>query len=130
MFGRNKKEKDSKDIVIDCMHYEGIPGFPTDRPVYVTIQSDKIDVKFKKGDGHTSLPFSRISTVETLQDKFFVEKYKAILAPMAMKNAVRWFMVITYDKGRIVFWALSGKSSSLMIDFAAKFSSGVGEVEL
>ncbi len=129
MLGKSKEKKE-KPVVIDCMHFEGIPGFPVDRPLYITVQDDGLDIRYRKGDGHAFLPMDRITTIETMQERFFVEKYKASLPPMAMKNVIRYFMVVTYDKGQIVFYATTGKGPSQMMDLAAKFSNNVGEVSL
>ena len=89
MFGKKKQPG------IQVMHYEGIEGFATDYPCRL----DRI-----KPETTVTLPVNRIQSISALEESQFMQKYHGNAASTGRNGIKKYFLVIVYDYGMLVFW--------------------------
>lgn len=100
MFNKRKKP-------IQVMHYEGINSFSTDYPCTLELTDENLIVKRINPETTVTLPTDRIQSISALGEAAFLQQYKgtAFIKP---KNYIpKYFLVIQYDKGTLVFWGTS-----------------------
>jgi hypothetical protein len=96
MFGKKKK-------AVRVMHYEGIDAFPMDQPCTLEINADVLNINRIKPETSVILPMNRISSISTMDENSFLQKFKGS-AQHAKQKIPRLYLVIQYDKGILVFW--------------------------
>lgn len=107
MFGMGKKKNLPEGTRL--MHYEGLPGHQPDAPCFM--EQTEAALLFHRVDGPTvTLPLEKVNGLEVMQERDFAARYRGTGQNTSRTNAVKWYVVITYDGiKRLVFWSLGGK---------------------
>ena len=100
MFGKKK------DKPIKVLHYEGIEGFASDYPCTLELTDDTLVIKRIKPETTVTLPLNRIQSFTAMEESRFMEMYHGE-AKRTDKGTKKFYLVIQYDKGRLVFWGTS-----------------------
>lgn len=109
MFGKKKDE-------ISLMHYEGIAEFATDYPVKVKLDAEMLTIKRIKPETTVTLERSRIKSISVIKEENFMLKYHGQKITTGRSGITKYYMVIQYDKGQIVFWGTAMEYKK-MLDF-------------
>lgn len=99
MFGKKKK-----DDVIRVLHYEGVQGFATDYPCTLEVKDDVLEIKRIKPETTVTLPMNRVYSFTAMEEKRFMQEYKGNAAVTSKSKIGKYYLVIQYDKGTLVFW--------------------------
>lgn len=98
MFGKKKQPG------IQVMHYEGIEGFATDYPCRLELDAEMLTITRIKPETTVTLPVNRIQSISALEESQFMQKYHGNAASTGRNGIKKYFLVIVYDKGMLVFW--------------------------
>lgn len=98
MFGKRKRG------TIRVLHYEGIQGFAADYPCTLEIKDDVLEIKRIKPETTVPLPLNRIYSFTAMEEKRFMQQYKGNAAITSKSKIGKYYLVIQYDKGTLVFW--------------------------
>ncbi len=98
MFGKKK------ELGIPVMHYEGIEGFSIDYPCRIEIKSNVFEIKRLKPETTVSLALNRIKSFTAMDEKNFMQKYKGIDTITSKSGIGKYYLIVEYDKGKLVFW--------------------------
>lgn len=102
MFGRKKKDTPTRVV-----HYEGIPGFPTNAPCTIQIVNDIFVIKRVNPETTVDLPLNRISSFSSMSEANFMLKYHGQAVTTSKEKAIpKYYLVVEYDKGILVFWGV------------------------
>ena len=127
MFGRKKKELPAGARL---MHYEGLPGFAQDMPCFMEQTLDALVFRQMEGPAVT-LPLSKINSVDVLEERNYMAKYKGHPASTSRTNAVKWYGVFTYDTTKqVVVWFLSPKDGKVLWDLQKQRGAAGGDITL
>ena len=100
MFGRKKKDTPTRVV-----HYEGVPGFPTDFPCTIQIVNDIFVIKRINPETTVDLPLSRITAFSSMSEANFMLKYHGQAVTTSKEKAIpKYYLVVEYDKGTLAFW--------------------------
>lgn len=88
---------------IPVQHYEGIEEFATDYPCRLELNNDTLIITRIKPETTVTLPRNRIKSISAMEESKFMQKYHGNAVPAA-KCGKKYFLVIHYDKGFLVFW--------------------------
>lgn len=111
MFGRKKKDL---PVGTRLMHYEGLPGFPTDGCCFMEQTAEALI--FRQVEGPTAtLVLDKLQSIEVLAEYQFAAKYRGNDIITSRTNAVKWYAVLIYDGSkRLAFWTLGGKELKVL----------------
>lgn len=114
MFGRKKEEG------IPVQHYEGIEGFATDYPCRIQIKDNVLEIKRLKPETIVNLELNRIKSFSAMEEPNFFAKYHGD-AVRTSKGTKKYYLVIEYDKGTLVFWGTTFEYKQF-VDLQNKFA--------
>ncbi len=102
MLGKNKNK------IIPAFHYEGLPGFTTDYPCTVEVDSDSIVIQRKRPEVTVTLTFDQLLSISPMQEKDFMMKYHGHSDVRKLLGSKRHFVVIEYmsQSGENKYFAL------------------------
>lgn len=109
MLFRKKKNSDIK-----VMHYEGIPNFSTDYPCEIEVKDGNFIIKRLKPETTVTLPLERINSFTAMEEKRFMAKYHNNAAQTSKSKVGKYYLVVNYDKGTLVFWATALEYGKLL----------------
>ena len=127
MFGKKKKEL---PVGSRLMHYEGLPGFPHDRPCFMEQTSEALI--FRQVDGPVAtLLLDKLVNVELMEERHFAAKYRGTGLNTSKTNAVKWYAVLTYSGDKqLIFWYLGSKEAKALYDLQKLVVSKVPDYTL
>ena len=122
MFGKKKKELPAGTRL---MHYDGLPGFPTDVACFMEQTADALI--FRQVDGPTAtLPLEKVTELEIMEERNFAAKYRGTGTNTSKSNAVKWYAVFSYDGNkRLMFWFLGVKEIKVFYDLQKNLTRAV-----
>jgi hypothetical protein len=123
MFGKKK------DDAIKVMHYEGIQEFAADYPCTLGVKGDTLEIKRIKPETTITLPLNRISSFSAMDEKNFMLKYNGQAAKTSKSGIGKYYLVVNYDKGMLVFWG-TAKEYRKFIDLQNNGVSAPSSIEL
>lgn len=86
------------------MHYEGINNFSTNCPCTIELANDNLVIKKINSYAIATLPMNRINSFSALGENDFLQQYKGTQIVQSQNYIPRYYLVIQYDKGVLVFW--------------------------
>ena len=95
----NKKKKP-----IQAMHYEGINDFSTNYPCTLELTDENLIIKRIQPETTVTLPRNRIKSFSALGEAAFLQQYKGTAFVEPQNYIPKYYLVIQYDKGTLVFW--------------------------
>lgn len=123
MFGKKK------DDAIRVMHYEGIQEFAADYPCTLEVKGDTLEIKRVKPETTVTLPLNRISSFSAMDEKNFMLKYNGQAAKTSKSGIGKYYLVVNYDKGMLVFWG-TAKEYRKFIDLQNNGVAAPSNIEL
>ena len=103
-----------KNRAIKVMHYEGIPNFATDYPCEIEIKDGNFIIKRLKPETTVTLPLERINSFSAMEERRFMAKYHEVAARTSKSKFDKYYLVVEYDKGTLVFWATALEYGKLL----------------
>lgn len=103
-----------KNTAIKVMHYEGIPNFATDYPCEIEIKDGNFIIKRLKPKTTVTLPLERINSFSAMEERRFMTKYHEVAAKTSKSYINKYYLVVEYNKGTLVFWATSKEYKDLL----------------
>lgn len=103
-----------KNSAIKVMHYEGIPNFSTDYPCEIEVKDGNFIIKRLKPETTVTLPLERINSFTAMEEKRFMVKYHQTAAQTSKSKVGKYYLVVNYDKGTLVFWATALEYGKLL----------------
>ncbi|WP_308652275.1 hypothetical protein [uncultured Anaerococcus sp.] len=103
-----------KNSPIKVMHYEGIPNFSTDYPCEIEIEDGNFIIKRLKPETTVTLPLERINSFTAMEENRFMVKYHQAAAQTSKSKVGKYYLVVNYDKGTLVFWATALEYGKLL----------------
>lgn len=98
MFGKKKSKP------IQVMHYEGINNFPANCPCTIELANDNLLITKINPNVIVTLPMNRINSFNALGENSFLQQYKGTQVVKSQNYIPKYYLVIQYDKGALVFW--------------------------
>lgn len=124
LFGK-KKEKG-----VPVMHYEGIDAFATDYPVNLVVDDENIIITRRvKPETTVTLPLSRVQSFTAMEESRFMQQYKGNSATTSKSRIAKYYLVVKYDKGNLVFWG-TAKEYRYFLDLQSKPPVTESHIEL
>ena len=124
LFGK-KKEKG-----VPVMHYEGIDAFATDYPVNLVVDDENIVITRRvKPETTVTLPLNRVKSFTAMEESRFMQQYKGNSATTSKSGIAKYYLVVNYDKGNLVFWG-TAKEYRYFLDLQSKSSGTESHIEL
>lgn len=121
--------KKNKNSSIKVMHYEGISNFATDYPCEIEVKDGNFIIKRLKPETTVTLPLERINSFSAMEERRFMAKYHEVAAKTSKSYFNKYFLVVEYDKGILVFWA-TAKEYKDLIDLQNNTPLGDKNIEL
>ena len=124
LFGK-KKEKG-----VPVMHYEGIDAFATDYPVNLLVDDETITITRRvKPETTVTLPLNRVQSFTAMEESRFMQQYKGNSATTSKSGIAKYYLVVKYDKGNLVFWG-TAKEYKYFLDLQYKTPETTNKIEL
>lgn len=119
----------NKNSAIKVMHYEGIPSFATDYPCEIEIKDGNFIIKRLKPETTVTLPLERINSFSAMEERRFMAKYHEVAAKTSKSYVNKYFLVVEYNKGTLVFWT-TAKEYKDLLDLQNNIQLGDKNIEL
>ena len=111
------------------MHYEGINNFPINCPCTIELTNNNLIIKKINPNAIATLPMNRIISFSALGENDFLQHYKATQLVKSQNYIPRYFLVIQYDKGVLVFWG-TAKVYKRFLELQCYGATSSGNIEL